>query len=108
MRWISVDCIIFFLQAEDGIRGRLVTGVQACALPISFIEPRIDACCQLEPGHMTHPLMPELTAGTMLIWPGNLLHAVSAYAGTKPRITIAWNINDRELPGSLGDAFKSA
>lgn len=57
---------------------------------------------------MTHPLMPELTAGTMLIWPGNLLHAVSAYAGTKPRITIAWNINDRELPGSLGDAFKSA
>ena len=26
----------FFFQAEDGIRGRLVTGVQPCALPISF------------------------------------------------------------------------
>ena len=25
----------FFFQAEDGIRGRLVTGVQTCALPIS-------------------------------------------------------------------------
>ena len=24
----------FFFQAEDGIRGRLVTGVQTCALPI--------------------------------------------------------------------------
>src|SRR5205823_9732377 len=25
----------FFFQAEDGIRGKLVTGVQTCALPIS-------------------------------------------------------------------------
>ena len=71
----------------------------------SFVDPRIEACCQLEPGHMTHPLMPEMTAGTMLIWPGHLLHTVAAYSGTRPRITIAWNINDHELPGSLGDAF---
>ena len=27
----------FFFQAEDGIRDRLVTGVQTCALPISII-----------------------------------------------------------------------
>ena len=26
----------FFFQAEDGIRDRLVTGVQTCALPISM------------------------------------------------------------------------
>src|SRR6267378_2678260 len=26
---------LFFLQAEDGIRARYVTGVQTCALPIS-------------------------------------------------------------------------
>src|SRR5687767_15276764 len=26
--------IIFFFQAEDGIRDKLVTGVQTCALPI--------------------------------------------------------------------------
>src|SRR5699024_11421480 len=26
----------FFFQAEDGIRGRNVTGVQTCALPISY------------------------------------------------------------------------
>src|SRR5205823_9436612 len=25
---------MFFFQAEDGIRGKLVTGVQTCALPI--------------------------------------------------------------------------
>src|SRR5574339_1091073 len=28
-------CVFFFFQAEDGIRYRLVTGVQTCALPIS-------------------------------------------------------------------------
>ena len=27
--------LFFFFQAEDGIRDRLVTGVQTCALPIS-------------------------------------------------------------------------
>src|SRR5205823_11606046 len=28
--------VIFFFQAEDGIRDKLVTGVQTCALPISI------------------------------------------------------------------------
>src|SRR5687767_15310982 len=33
----SDDCsCAFFFQAEDGIRGKLVTGVQTCALPISL------------------------------------------------------------------------
>src|SRR5687767_15484071 len=27
----------FFFQAEDGIRDKLVTGVQTCALPISLV-----------------------------------------------------------------------
>src|SRR2546429_3751835 len=30
--------LFFFFQAEDGIRDVAVTGVQTCALPISFIE----------------------------------------------------------------------
>src|SRR2546427_8309827 len=29
----------FFFQAEDGIRDLTVTGVQTCALPISFLPP---------------------------------------------------------------------
>ena len=28
----------FFFQAEDGIRDHCVTGVQTCALPISFYQ----------------------------------------------------------------------
>src|SRR2546425_6577763 len=31
----------FFFQAEDGIRDKLVTGVQTCALPISSSAPVI-------------------------------------------------------------------
>src|SRR5687767_15455560 len=31
---------VFFSQAEDGIRGKLVTGVQTCALPISSVTRR--------------------------------------------------------------------
>src|SRR5205823_8023721 len=35
-RFISM--IFFFFQAEDGIRDKLVTGVQTCALPISQVR----------------------------------------------------------------------
>src|SRR5205823_10808857 len=31
---ITVSLFFFFFQAEDGIRDKLVTGVQTCALPI--------------------------------------------------------------------------
>src|SRR5687767_16030199 len=33
-RWV-ISVQTFFFQAEDGIRDKLVTGVQTCALPIS-------------------------------------------------------------------------
>src|SRR3989441_5149903 len=32
--------VFFFFQAEDGIRDKLVTGVQTCALPISGLSHR--------------------------------------------------------------------
>src|SRR3989441_13315577 len=32
------SCSFFFFQAEDGIRDKLVTGVQTCALPISALR----------------------------------------------------------------------
>src|SRR5688572_31877116 len=33
-RTYAMYCLIFFFQAEDGIRDLTVTGVQTCALPI--------------------------------------------------------------------------
>src|SRR5687767_15301670 len=40
--------VFFFFQAEDGIRDKLVTGVQTCALPISRSGP--PAATAAEPG----------------------------------------------------------
>src|SRR2546429_4332268 len=34
-------CGLFFFQAEDGIRDVAVTGVQTCALPISWLQARM-------------------------------------------------------------------
>src|SRR5260370_6665946 len=36
----SVNLFFFFFQAEDGIRDSSVTGVQTCALPISYLRSR--------------------------------------------------------------------
>src|SRR5699024_12126876 len=36
-------CSVCFVQAEDGIRDRNVTGVQTCALPISMSSTSTDA-----------------------------------------------------------------
>src|SRR5687767_10663244 len=41
-RRLSGDDFCFFFQAEDGIRDKLVTGVQTCALPICARLGRLD------------------------------------------------------------------
>src|SRR6266542_5016694 len=38
----STTRIFFFFQAEDGIRGATVTGVQTCALPIYEPRPAVE------------------------------------------------------------------
>src|SRR2546430_3451059 len=35
---VRLVLVVFFFQAEDGIRDLTVTGVQTCALPISNVE----------------------------------------------------------------------
>src|SRR6266540_6082282 len=59
--------VVFFFQAEDGIRDRDVTGVQTCALPIcdgtsgSDFSYRQSTCV-----FVTSPLPPSLTANKPL------------------------------------------
>src|SRR5687767_15361084 len=38
---LFLSFFFFFFQAEDGIRDKLVTGVQTCALPISHGSPTV-------------------------------------------------------------------
>src|SRR3989441_8230584 len=44
--------IFFFFQAEDGIRDKLVTGVQTCALPISAEQEPDDVDDTAEQAHL--------------------------------------------------------
>src|SRR3989441_11586059 len=43
----------FFFQAEDGIRDKLVTGVQTCALPISASASFSSAACVIRDADQT-------------------------------------------------------
>lgn len=72
----------------DSVAGRL-----------SFIDPRIDFCCPIERGRVTRPLMPPMPPGMMVIFSSNYLHCVNPYRGTRPRITLSWNITHERLPG---------
>src|SRR5699024_11605790 len=44
---VAVRFLLFFFQAEDGIRDRNVTGVQTCALPICSALPLCAAICSV-------------------------------------------------------------
>src|SRR6266540_1062220 len=55
----NIDVLVFFFQAEDGIRDRDVTGVQTCALPIS-VDP---AGAPITPGVDLPAGQPRLDAG---------------------------------------------
>ena len=44
--------------------------------------------------------------GTMIIFPGRMVHGVNPYGGTAPRITLAWNINREAQPGSMLETMK--
>src|SRR2546427_64329 len=79
----AVAVIIFFFQAEDGIRDLTVTGVQTCALPISITGT----------GFLPRALP---TARAARGWP--MRRASVAYATTSPNgmraasaSTVAWN-----------------
>ena len=69
-----------------------------------FADPRLGICCSEQPGFMTTPFFPPVTAGTMMIWPAEVVHCVTPYAGERPRITLAWNISRRQ--GELGQSYE--
>jgi hypothetical protein len=48
---------------------------------------------------MTTPLVPDITPGTLVFSPGSVVRTVTPYTGKSPRITLAWNIDRRFVPG---------
>lgn len=62
----------------------------------AVLDPRYRDCCQDQPSYLTNPIMPKLLAGSMLLFPGWLVHGVNPYTGTRPRITLTWNFAGAE------------
>jgi hypothetical protein len=71
-----------------------------------FADPRLDYCCQHHPGHMTRLLFPEMKPGSMIMFPGQLVHCVNPYSGARPRITLSWNINTQAIEGNPRATFE--
>lgn len=61
-------------------------------------DPRLPFCCLADGKYMSNSYMPDFKAGSMIVFPSTVVHLVTPYQGVKPRITIAWNINERILP----------
>lgn len=96
----AVASLIYLLDpgdpdADDPMGGRLCFG-----------DPRIPFCCADESGRMTQLLMPELKPGSLLVFPAEYIHLVNPYNGTRPRITMSWNITLHQLPGTAADGWK--
>jgi hypothetical protein len=74
---------------DDPVGGRLF-----------IADPRIAACCRPVQNYMTSPLVPTMRPGTLIIFPAQIVHAVNPYNGTRPRITLSWNIGAEAVPGA--------
>ncbi len=64
-----------------------------------FVDPRLPMCCKEEEGRMTDPVVPNMEPGTMVMFPSEIVHCVNPYTGQSPRITLAWNIHTKPIPG---------
>jgi len=64
-----------------------------------FADPRLKACCQGKEPVMTTPCGPIVRDGTMIIFPGQLVHFVDVYRLPGTRISMSWNINPAAISG---------
>src|SRR6266404_2681403 len=93
--------IIFFFQAEDGIRDKLVTGVQTCALPIFRVGQRVRARNINPVGHTRLPRYARGKIGTVdrdhgvFVFPDTN----AQFLGEKPQHVYSVRFEARELWG---------
>src|SRR5699024_11248207 len=80
--------VIFFFQAEDGIRDRNVTGVQTCALPI-FIDSNILR-------NIIHSAGIDKASGVIEIGPG--IGSLTEQLAIHTKEVLAFEIDQRLIP----------
>jgi len=98
------------IRAQAGVVYLLDPGEENAKEPLDakfFIaDPRVAFCCQHHPGHMTRMLIPTMKPGSMIIFPGQVVHGVNPYFGGKPRLTLSWNINVQPVAGDPRQTFE--
>jgi hypothetical protein len=68
-----------------------------------FCDPRLKSACDDQVGCLTNLIMPNLKPGSMISFPGPMVHGVNPYFGDRPRITLSWNFNRDAVPGKPVD-----
>ncbi len=94
----AVAAVLYVLDLgddEDPLNGRFY-----------FADPRMKVCTTKEEGCLTELMAPTLTPGTMMVFPAKAVHMVSPHLGTRPRITLSWNLGLKARRGSAFDDFK--
>jgi Putative 2OG-Fe(II) oxygenase len=66
----------------------------------SIRDPRFPRCCPLGEGCVTNAIYCDMTPGSLVMFPGEVLHSVNPYHGVRPRITLSWNVNENVIEGS--------
>ncbi len=94
--------VIYFLDPGEATDSDPASG------RLYFCDPRIPFCCAHEEGRVTQLLMPDMYAGSLLLFPAHYIHAVNPYCGDRPRITLSWNISLTALGGDRADGWKKA
>jgi hypothetical protein len=86
--------LVYFLDPGDADAKDLDAG------RFSIVDPRLARCCHVQEGCLTNPLYSDMAPGTLIMFPGSVVHAVNPYRGERPRITLAWNVNEKAIEGS--------
>jgi hypothetical protein len=86
--------LVYFVDPGDADAGDSDAG------RFSIVDPRLARCCPVQEGCLTNSVYAEMTPGSLIMLPGTVVHAVNPYRGERPRITLAWNINETAIEGS--------
>src|SRR2546428_5021099 len=89
--------VVFFFQAEDGIRDLIVTGVQTCALPICTRSIMMKGTSSaLGPMTSAPTTSFETTIGTTVDFPPpTICSSATAADDVRRGWTISWSIGER-------------
>ncbi|MEH6405116.1 MAG: putative 2OG-Fe(II) oxygenase [Sneathiella sp.] len=88
----SVGSIVYVVSMGDD------DDIDPMAGKFAIADPRLAVCRMAGGNYMSNTYMPEFKAGSMIIFPSDVVHLVTPYQGDRPRITLAWNINAKSLP----------